>query len=159
MHTCVCIYIYIERERVGELESWRVGEREIHDGLCQDKLGMSKRFESISLGQGQGPKATKLIENAQGTGEAVRPIHSSLESRVERWGDFPLSGETLKHDSLGRSNSQASVICVCGLQASSGDSSNSWRCAATGVRLWDFHRRTTTIIVLKHELTSCKTTG
>merc|ERR1719405_224875 len=59
--------------------------------LFADKLGMGKRFESISLGQGQGPKATKLIENAQGTGgwvllsncHLMESWMSSLEAIVE----------------------------------------------------------------------------
>jgi dynein heavy chain len=59
--------------------------------LFADKLGMGKRFESISLGQGQGPKATKMIENAQGTGgwvllsncHLMESWMSSLEAIVE----------------------------------------------------------------------------
>jgi hypothetical protein len=65
-----------------------------HVRLRQDKLGMSKRFESISLGQGQGPKASKLIENAQGTGETPWPVHTLSEPQVEKCGGFPLAGET-----------------------------------------------------------------
>jgi len=57
-----------------------------------EKLGMLKRFESISLGQGQGPKATKMIENAQGTGgwcllsncHLMESWMSSLEALVEQ---------------------------------------------------------------------------
>jgi len=47
-----------------------------------DKQGIGKRFESISLGQGQGPKATKLIENAQGTGGWVLLSNCHL---MESW--------------------------------------------------------------------------
>eukprot|EP00930_Biecheleria_cincta_P014239 TRINITY_DN1233_c0_g1_i1.p1 TRINITY_DN1233_c0_g1~~TRINITY_DN1233_c0_g1_i1.p1 ORF type:complete len:4262 (-),score=887.85 TRINITY_DN1233_c0_g1_i1:333-13118(-) len=57
-----------------------------------DKLGMGKRFESISLGQGQGPKATKMIENAQSSGgwvllsncHLMESWMSSLEAIVEQ---------------------------------------------------------------------------
>merc|ERR1719446_925735 len=57
-----------------------------------EKLGMLKRFESISLGQGQGPKATKMIENAQGTGgwcllsncHLMESWMSNLEAIVEQ---------------------------------------------------------------------------
>merc|ERR1719446_1194865 len=57
-----------------------------------DKQGIGKRFESISLGQGQGPKATKLIENAQGTGgwvllsncHLMESWMSNLEALVEQ---------------------------------------------------------------------------
>jgi dynein heavy chain len=47
-----------------------------------DKMGMGKRFESISLGQGQGPKATKLIESAQNTGGWVLLSNCHL---MESW--------------------------------------------------------------------------
>jgi dynein heavy chain len=47
-----------------------------------DKLGMKNRFESISLGQGQGPKATKMLENAQGTGGWVLLSNCHL---MESW--------------------------------------------------------------------------
>merc|ERR1719261_1614279 len=47
-----------------------------------DKQGIGKRFESISLGQGQGPKATKMIENAQGTGGWVLLSNCHL---MESW--------------------------------------------------------------------------
>jgi len=57
-----------------------------------ESLGMAKRFESISLGQGQGPKATKMIENAQGSGgwvllsncHLMESWMSSLEAIVEQ---------------------------------------------------------------------------
>jgi len=57
-----------------------------------DKMGMAKRFESISLGQGQGPKATKLIESAQNMGgwvllsncHLMESWMSSLEALVEQ---------------------------------------------------------------------------
>jgi len=57
-----------------------------------DKLNMSKRFESISLGQGQGPKASKMIEQAQGSGgwvllsncHLMESWMSSLEAIVEQ---------------------------------------------------------------------------
>jgi len=66
-----------------------------------EKLGMLKRFESISLGQGQGPKATKLIENAQGTGgwvllsncHLMESWMSSLEAIVEQ-----LNPETMSNN-------------------------------------------------------------
>jgi len=47
-----------------------------------DKMGVSKRFESISLGQGQGPKATKMIEQAQGSGGWVLLSNCHL---MESW--------------------------------------------------------------------------
>jgi dynein heavy chain len=50
-------------------------------GLAET-LGMSKRFDSISLGQGQGPKATKLIEQAQQVGGWVLLTNCHL---MESW--------------------------------------------------------------------------
>merc|ERR1712137_492181 len=44
--------------------------------------GMSKRFESISLGQGQGPKANRMIESAQATGGWVLLSNCHL---MESW--------------------------------------------------------------------------
>ncbi|CAE8619847.1 unnamed protein product [Polarella glacialis] len=57
-----------------------------------EKVGMSKRFDSISLGQGQGPKATKMIEQAQMQGgwvllsncHLMESWMSSLEAIVEQ---------------------------------------------------------------------------
>eukprot|EP00928_Gymnodinium_smaydae_P009061 TRINITY_DN13347_c0_g3_i1.p1 TRINITY_DN13347_c0_g3~~TRINITY_DN13347_c0_g3_i1.p1 ORF type:complete len:4331 (+),score=1052.12 TRINITY_DN13347_c0_g3_i1:55-13047(+) len=57
-----------------------------------DHMSMSKKFESISLGQGQGPKATKMIESAQIMGgwvllsncHLMESWMSSLENIVER---------------------------------------------------------------------------
>jgi len=57
-----------------------------------ESLGLAKRFESISLGQGQGPKASKMIENAMGTGgwcllsncHLMESWMSSLEAIVEQ---------------------------------------------------------------------------
>eukprot|EP00933_Yihiella_yeosuensis_P041142 TRINITY_DN35573_c0_g1_i1.p1 TRINITY_DN35573_c0_g1~~TRINITY_DN35573_c0_g1_i1.p1 ORF type:complete len:1671 (-),score=457.77 TRINITY_DN35573_c0_g1_i1:233-5206(-) len=65
-----------------------------------DKLNMAKRFESISLGQGQGPKASKLIENAQGSGgwvllsncHLMESWMSNLEAIVEQ-----LNPETMQN--------------------------------------------------------------
>jgi len=58
-----------------------------------EKVGMSKRFESISLGQGQGPKASSMIENAQQSGgwvllsncHLMESWMSSLEATVEQF--------------------------------------------------------------------------
>ncbi|CAE7409634.1 Dnah1, partial [Symbiodinium necroappetens] len=33
-----------------------------------EQLGMSKKFEPISLGQGQGPKAQRMIDSARQSG-------------------------------------------------------------------------------------------
>jgi len=57
-----------------------------------EKLGVLKKFESISLGQGQGPKATKMIESAQAAGgwvllsncHLMESWMSSLEAIVEQ---------------------------------------------------------------------------
>merc|ERR1719498_2071028 len=61
-------------------------------------MGMRSRFESISLGQGQGPKATKLIENAQNMGGWVLLSNCHL---MESWmPDLELIVEQLNPESM-----------------------------------------------------------
>merc|ERR1719265_1927055 len=63
-----------------------------------DKQGIGKRFESISLGQGQGPKASKLIENAQGVGGWVLLSNCHL---MESWmTDLEMIVEQLNPESM-----------------------------------------------------------
>jgi dynein heavy chain len=66
-----------------------------------EKLGMAKRFESISLGQGQGPKAARMIESGCNLGGWVLLANchlaaswmSSLEQIVEQFNPDQISNQ------------------------------------------------------------------